>query len=65
MIHPVMSQVFSLNQTGEAAFQVHNNLHEGKLGVLCLAPKEGMGITDPELRAKIGEEKLTIFRRAN
>jgi crotonyl-CoA reductase len=44
---------------------VHNNLHEGKLGVLCLAPKEGMGVTDPELRAKIGEEKLTIFRRAN
>ena len=65
MIHPVMSQVFSLDQTGEAAFQVHNNLHEGKLGVLCLAPKEGMGVTDPELRAKIGEEKLTIFRRAN
>jgi len=64
MIHPVMSQVFSLEQTGEAAYQVHKNLHEGKLGVLCLAPKEGMGVTDPELRAKIGEQKLTIFRRA-
>lgn len=64
MIHPVISQVFSLEETGEAAYQVHKNLHEGKLGVLCLAPKEGLGITDKELRAKIGEDKLTIFRRA-
>lgn len=64
MIHPVLSQVFSLEETGLAAYQVHKNLHEGKLGVLCLAPKEGLGITDHELRAKIGEDKLTIFRRA-
>ena len=33
MIHPVMSQVFTLDQTGEAAYQVHNNMHEGKIGV--------------------------------
>jgi crotonyl-CoA reductase len=38
MIHPVISQVFSLEETGTAAYQVHKNLHEGKLGVLCLAP---------------------------
>ena len=64
MIHPVMSQVFTLDQTGDAAYQVHHNLHEGKLGVLCLSPQEGLGITDHDLRAKIGEDKLTIFRRA-
>jgi crotonyl-CoA reductase len=31
--------------------------------VLCLAPKEGLGIDDAELRDKIGEEKITLFRR--
>jgi crotonyl-CoA reductase len=64
MIHPVMSQVFSLDQTGEAAWQVHHNMHEGKLGVLCLAPGEGLGVDDHELRAKVGEDRLRLFRRA-
>lgn len=63
MIQPVLSQVFTLEDTGEAAYQVHHNLHEGKIGVLCLAPNEGMGIDNPELRAKIGEKKITLFRR--
>jgi crotonyl-CoA reductase len=62
MIHPVMSQVFTLDQTGEAAYQVHHNAHEGKLGVLCLAPSEGEGVTDPELRAKLGSA-VHRFRR--
>ena len=48
---------------GEAAYQVHHNLHEGKIGVLCLAPQEGLGIDDPELRAKVGEDRITLFRR--
>jgi crotonyl-CoA reductase len=64
MIHPVLSQVFSLENTGEAAYQVHRNLHEGKIGVLGLAPREGLGIDNPELRAKIGEKKITLFRRS-
>ena len=63
MIHPVMSQVLTLEETGTAAYQVHHNLHEGKLGVLCLSPEEGLGVTDRALREKIGEDKLTIFRR--
>ena len=62
MIHPVMSQVFTLDQVGEAAYQVHNNMHEGKLGVLCLSPQEGLGVDDQELRNKVGE-KLNWFRR--
>ena len=37
-------------------------MHEGKLGVLCLASSEGLGVTDPELRAKVGD-KLHLFRR--
>ena len=52
MIHPVLSQVFPLEQTGEAAYQVHHNMHEGKIGVLCLAPEAGLGVTDHELRER-------------
>ncbi|MBU3702994.1 MAG: crotonyl-CoA carboxylase/reductase [Ilumatobacteraceae bacterium] len=63
MIHPVMSQVFPLDQLGEAAYQVHHNMHEGKLGILCLAPDAGLGIDDPALRNKVGEQKINMFRR--
>ena len=33
------------------------------LAVLCLAPTEGQGISDPEKRARIGEDKITRFKR--
>ena len=62
MIQPVLSKTFSMEQTGEAAFQVHKNLHEGKIGVLCMAPKSGLGITNLELRSKVGENKLSYFK---
>ena len=62
-IQPILSKTFTLENTAEAAFQVHKNLHEGKLGVLCLAPGPGQGITDPEKRDRIGEDKITLFQR--
>ena len=62
-IQPCLSAVFGLTEVGEAALQVHHNLHEGKIGVLCLAPEEGLGIDDPEFREKVGEDKITLFRR--
>ena len=62
MIHPVLSQTFDLEHTGEAAYQVHHNMHEGKIGVLALAPEAGLGVTDHELRDKVGD-KLHLFRR--
>ncbi len=62
-ILPPLSAVFPLTEVGEAAAQVHRNLHEGKIGVLCLAPGEGLGVEDPELRARVGEDRLTLFRR--
>ena len=62
-ILPPLSAVYPLTEVGEAAYQVHRNLHEGKIGVLCLAPEEGLGIDDPELRAKVGEDRITLFRR--
>ena len=51
-VHPTMSKSFPLTQTGQAAYEVHRNLHQGKVGILCLAPEEGLGVRDPELRAK-------------
>ena len=62
-IQPVMSEVYTLDQVGDAALKVHKNQAEGKLGVLCLAPEAGQGITDPERRAEIGEDKITLFAR--
>jgi len=62
-IQPVLSQVFPLDQTGEAAYNVHHNLHEGKMGVLCLAPEEGLGIDDRDFREQVGEGTITLFRR--
>jgi len=52
MIHPTMSAVYSMGEAGQAAFDVHHNMHHGKVAVLCLAPGEGFGVRDPELRAK-------------
>ena len=62
-IQPLLSAVHPLTEVGEAALKIHRNAHEGKIGVLCLAPSEGLGIDDPELRAKIGQDKITLFRR--
>ncbi len=51
-IHPTVSRVYPLTDTGQAAYDVHRNLHQGKVAVLCLAPQEGLGVRDPELRAR-------------
>src|SRR5213075_736962 len=45
-IQPMLSKVFALDDTGQAAYEVHHNMHEGKLGILCLAPEEGLGIDE-------------------
>ncbi len=62
---PPLSAVFSLEETGEAAFEVHHNRHEGKIGVLCLAPREGLGASDAAMRESVGEDRLRIFRRGD
>jgi len=62
-IQPMLSKTFTLEETGEAAYQIHHNMHEGKLGVLCLAPEEGLGIDDPDFREQVGEDRITVARR--
>jgi crotonyl-CoA reductase len=60
-IHPTLSRVYALSDTGQAAYDVHRNLHQGKVGVLCLAEREGLGIIDTEFRAK-HEQAINRFR---
>ena len=50
-IHPTLSRTYSMDEVGQAAYDVHKNLHQGKVGVLCLAPEEGLGVRDEEKRA--------------
>ena len=45
-IHPTLSRTYSLDDVGQAALDVHQNAHQGKVGVLCLAPEEGLGVRD-------------------
>ncbi|AQU70527.1 crotonyl-CoA carboxylase/reductase [Streptomyces niveus] len=61
-ISPVLSAVYPLDEVGDAARLVQKNEHMGKVGVLCMAPKEGMGITDQELRDSIGEARMNPLR---
>ncbi|NUP17254.1 MAG: crotonyl-CoA carboxylase/reductase [Streptomyces sp.] len=49
-IHPTLSRTYALDQAPDAVHDVHRNAHHGKVGVLCLAPGEGLGVRDPELR---------------
>jgi crotonyl-CoA reductase len=52
LVHPTLSKVYPMEETGQAAYDVHRNLHQGKVGVLCLAPEEGLGVRDQALRDK-------------
>jgi crotonyl-CoA reductase len=49
-VHPTLSKTYPLEQTGQAAYEVHRNLHSGKVGVLCLAPQEGLGVHNLAMR---------------
>jgi crotonyl-CoA reductase len=61
-IMPTLSVTHRLDEVGEAARLVQTNKHVGKVGVLCLAPETGLGVTDAALRARIGEDRLNPLR---
>ncbi|UVS81330.1 Crotonyl-CoA reductase [Actinokineospora sp. UTMC 2448] len=61
LIHPTLSKTYELAETGQATLDVHRNAHQGKVGVLCLAPEEGLGVRDHELRAR-HLDKINRFR---
>jgi crotonyl-CoA reductase len=62
MIHPILSKTYPLEESGEAAYQVHQNLHKGKIGIRVLAPEDGLGVQDVEKRAKYAD-KIELFSR--
>ncbi|MDX6307510.1 MAG: crotonyl-CoA reductase [Nocardioidaceae bacterium] len=51
-VHPTLSKTHPLSGTGEAVFEVHKNQHQGKVGVLCLAPEAGLGVRDNDFRER-------------
>ncbi|HEY9496885.1 MAG TPA: crotonyl-CoA carboxylase/reductase [Intrasporangium sp.] len=61
MIHPTLSKSYPLDEVGQATLDVHLNAHQGKVGVLCLAPEEGLGVRDQELRAR-HLDQINAFR---
>jgi crotonyl-CoA reductase len=62
MLVPTLSVVHPLTEVAEATRAVQLNLHTGKVGVLCLAQGEGLGVADPALRERVGEQRLRLFR---
>jgi crotonyl-CoA reductase len=59
-IHPTLSKSYPMEQVGQAAYEVHRNAHQGKVGVRCLAPERGLGVRDRTKRAR-HESAINIF----
>ena len=59
LIHPTLSKVYAMDDVGQAAYDVHHNAHQGKVGVLTLAPEEGLGVRNAEKR----EQHLEAINR--
>jgi crotonyl-CoA reductase len=55
---PAMSAVYPLAEAAEACRIVQTSRQVGKVAVLCMAPEPGLGVTDPDLRGRIGEDRL-------
>ncbi|MFI0424908.1 crotonyl-CoA carboxylase/reductase [Spongiactinospora sp. 9N601] len=61
-LSPALSTLYDLADVGEGVRLMQTNSHIGKVGVLCLAPKPGLGVTDPATRARIGEARINPLR---
>jgi crotonyl-CoA reductase len=62
MIHPILSKTFALDEAGQGAYEMHHNLHAGKIGILVNAPEEGLGVRDGEKRDRFAD-RIELFRR--
>jgi crotonyl-CoA reductase len=60
-IHPTLSVAYPLDQAARAVCDVYRNTHQGKVGVLCLSPRAGLGVTDPHTRER-HLDRITLFR---
>ena len=59
--YPILSRVYPLAEVGKAADDLRSNVHTGKLGVLCIANDEHLGVDDGELRAQHLDD-ISMFR---
>ena len=62
MIHPILSKTYPLEQAAQAAYEMHHNLHAGKIGVLVGAPEEGLGVQDPAKRERFADRIARVPR---
>jgi crotonyl-CoA reductase len=61
-IYPTLSRTYALSDVAEAAEQVQLNACDGKVGVLCLAEREGLGVLDAALRER-HRGRIELYRR--
>jgi crotonyl-CoA reductase len=61
MIHPILSKTYGLDEAAQGAYEMHHNLHAGKIGILVGAPEEGLGVRDQDKRAR-HLEQIEVFR---
>jgi crotonyl-CoA reductase len=61
MIHPILSKTYPLDQAAQGAYEMHHNLHAGKIGILVGAPEEGLGVRDEAKRAR-HVDQIEVFR---
>jgi crotonyl-CoA reductase len=50
MIHPILSKTYDLDQAAQGAYEMHHNMHAGKIGILVNAPEEGLGVRNQAQR---------------
>jgi crotonyl-CoA reductase len=62
-IKPALSQVVGLDDVAETAHEMERNSHVGKIGVLCMAPEEGLGVDDDVRRERLGGPEIELFRK--
>jgi crotonyl-CoA reductase len=61
MIHPILSKTYALDDAAQGAYEMHHNLHAGKIGILVGAPEEGLGVRDDAKRAR-HLDRIEVFR---
>lgn len=60
LIYPTLSKSFPLSEAPTAVRLVQQGAHHGKVGIRCLAPADGFGVTNAEFREKLAS-RLRLF----
>ncbi|MBW3619602.1 MAG: crotonyl-CoA carboxylase/reductase [Actinobacteria bacterium] len=62
MIHPILSKTYPLDESAEGVYEMHHNLHTGKIGILVNSPEEGLGVEDASRRER-SLEAIEVYKR--